>query len=44
MHARVETIGGRVSPRRAVIAPFADDAKFAGMLEKTIDVRGNDHV
>jgi len=44
MCARLEAIDRRVSPRRAVIAPFADDAEFARMLKKTVDARGDDHV
>src|SRR5206468_8325482 len=44
MGAGLEAINGRVSPRRAVIAPFADDAKFARLFEKTVDVRRDDHV
>src|SRR6266511_3500418 len=44
MGAGLEAKNGGIAPRRAVIAPFADDAEFAGMLEKTVDVRRDDHV
>src|SRR5438093_8285916 len=44
MRARLEAIDRGVSPRRSVIAPFADDAKIARMVEKTVDARGNDQI